>query len=339
MKDSAAINDDVMIKINEIKIYEDIYAIFEEEFSEIGRYIAFSEHNLKTYSNKIHELHLRVCSEIENLLKIIIHSWFSDIEQITKDWDSKKSERLGDNLQKYIELKNSLNSNDRRRLEVELFGKPDFKFYLDIAREKFNLHKKAVNFKGGIYQSKNSLKEFVPFHAENSDNNIPPWWTAYNKLKHDKISSYSSCNLGHLIHALAGLYLLMLYRKHYQKDNKKKEDHDFLSRHPNANYSGLDIFEGESKLFYTMPHSDISMMVAFSMQPIVISEEQYNLVKNYPKFVIDAKSEGILDPQSRVFSVEIDYKQVANIDPRNPPQKVEKRHLMRQKTRYISFVN
>jgi hypothetical protein len=62
--------------VAENKVYEGIFNIFELELEEISRFVAFTSGNMNVYSNKIHELHLRVCSEIENVLKIVIHKHF-----------------------------------------------------------------------------------------------------------------------------------------------------------------------------------------------------------------------------------------------------------------------
>ena len=81
-------------QFSELKIYEGIFTIFETEFEEIGNFVAFSDGNLGVYSNKIHELHLRVCSEIENILKIVIHKHFVSADDIKTLWDSEKSKGL-----------------------------------------------------------------------------------------------------------------------------------------------------------------------------------------------------------------------------------------------------
>ena len=77
--------------INTEKIYEGLYSLFEDELIEIGNYVSFTESNLNTYSNKIHELHLRICAEIENLLKIIIASYFIDAKTVHEMWDERKA--------------------------------------------------------------------------------------------------------------------------------------------------------------------------------------------------------------------------------------------------------
>lgn len=39
----------------------------------------------------------------------------------------------------------------------------------------------------------------------------PPWWKAYNKLKHDRFSNQTEATLSHAIHSVAGLLLAIIY--------------------------------------------------------------------------------------------------------------------------------
>ena len=165
--------------LNDKKIYADIYDIFEQEFIAISQYVAIIEENNIAASNKIHELHLRVCAEIENILKIVIQRDFVH--------------------------------------EKPVKGKPDFAHYLKIANKQFSLNKKYIRFLGYLYSS-----EFLicPFE-EVKNSSVPKWWTAYNKLKHDKIANYIACNLECLINSLGGMYILVNYLIHHQKDNPR----------------------------------------------------------------------------------------------------------------------
>ncbi len=201
------------------KVYEGIFNIFELELEEISRFVAFTGGNMNAYSNKIHELHLRVCSEIENILKIVIHKHFVAAEEVKNLWDMKKSEFLGEKelKNKYEELKNELNKQEKGKLDKFLFGFPDFLFYFKIACEKFNLQKKVTKFTGIV--SHNIDWEIIqPFELEEG-RDVPIWWTNYNKLKHDKIKNFNVCTLGDLIYSMSGLFILMNYLLKYQENN------------------------------------------------------------------------------------------------------------------------
>lgn len=51
-------------------LYVQLFKIFEKELLSIFENIhPFWDNNLKAYWNRIHELHLRICSEVENIAK------------------------------------------------------------------------------------------------------------------------------------------------------------------------------------------------------------------------------------------------------------------------------
>ena len=151
------------LQFYEHRIYEGIYEIFESELVEIGRYIAFTEDNLQTYSNKIHELHLRVCSEMENILKIVIHKHFVDEKNLKIEWENKKSSFLNEQDRSvYAVLKSKLNREREKDLDKILYGFPDFSFYFSIACKKFRLDQKVVQFLSGLTNSE-QLNILQPF--------------------------------------------------------------------------------------------------------------------------------------------------------------------------------
>jgi len=307
------------IKFNELRIYEDIYDIFESELVDIGKYISFTDENLKTYSNKIHELHLRVCSEVENMLKVVVHNNFVDKDKIREAYPTKKK-----NL--------------------------DFEYYLSVACTEFNLNKKIVKFKGAAAFGQ-QLDEIQPFNIK-ADDKVPEWWTAYNKLKHDKLANFNKCTLGDLINSLAGLYILMTYRKQYRKNNPPIEYQNYWIDHPVGNIGGNEYWkywEIPSKLFSATFYSDISSFINLRDIPVIISEQQYQSIRagigqgieemnvpgvNFEKMPKHARKEHC------IFQDYFDYRQVANFDIKNMPVPlVPEKHFARQKTRFAKFVN
>ena len=205
--------------LSEHKIYEGIFNIFEIELEEISHFVAFTDANMDVYSNKIHELHLRVCSEIENLLKIIIHKHFTSQDKVEESWETHKKLLLEkkDVVADYKNIQNKLNGKERKNVDQWLFGHPDFLFYFKLACEKFNLDKKVVNFKA-IISHPSSWNEIHSFKIE-SGNSVPTWWTNYNKLKHDKINNYGRCKLRDLIYSTSGMFVLINYLLKYQENN------------------------------------------------------------------------------------------------------------------------
>lgn len=42
-------------------------------------------------------------------------------------------------------------------------------------------------------------------------NNPPPWWTAYNKVKHHRAADYHRANLENAINSVAGLFVMVIH--------------------------------------------------------------------------------------------------------------------------------
>ena len=50
-----------------------------------------------------------------------------------------------------------------------------------------------------------------PWEKWSGDSGVPLWWTAYNKIKHDRDSQYHQANLKNALNAVAGLFVVVLY--------------------------------------------------------------------------------------------------------------------------------
>jgi hypothetical protein len=312
-------------KYNEHRIFEGIYETFEDELLEIGRYIAFSSDNFNVYSNKIHELHLRVCSEIENVLKIVVHRHFVLEEEVCKQWESKKSACLEEKglKEQFKKLCSSLKSKEKKDVEKLAFGFPDFRFYYDLACEKFNLHEKIVIFAVSISPD---IKHDVcqPFMTKKEDA-VPIWWTKYNKIKHNKIGNYNSCSLGNLVNAMAGLYILMSYLIKYSEGNSSVFDPNYFRDNPNRMYTGCKFLAFPSRIYqatcahkFSLPietplpyelsieeHTEVERANDHRLGPTmysaaVVVQESMFLTKNYRK-------------ESCIFHTYFDYRQCFRI--------------------------
>ncbi len=263
----------------ENKVYEGIFNIFELELEEISRFVAFTSGNMNTYSNKIHELHLRVCSEIENVLKIVVHKHFVSAEEVKTLWDTDKSAFLEKKslTPKYEELKNELNSGSKKDVDRLLFGFPDLAFYFKIACDKFNLHKKVIKFTGMV--SHNIDWEVIqPFEIKKGEK-VPVWWTHYNNLKHDKIKNYNICTLDDLIKSMSGLYILMNYLLKYQENNPpiQNQNYDLDKIKESVVPIGCEFCFVQTKFFSASnAHQNI---IFFLILPSALSEEEYQTVR------------------------------------------------------------
>jgi hypothetical protein len=221
------------------------FNILEEEFLNISNYIAITKDNLSVYSNKIHDLHLRCCSDLENLLKLIIHRDFVSEEDVLKKWEEGKSKKLKSKgkLEEYIVFKKSLNLINGKQVERYLFGFPDFQTYFLIACEKFNLDKKMVILDAALDDSYNLYAIQPSLKGIGLD--IPKFWNHYNKIKHDRINNYKMCNLEDLLNSLGSYYILMNYLYSYCNNNPTF-DH---GKSVNNNQFSCDYKAVKSKIF------------------------------------------------------------------------------------------
>lgn len=304
------------MEFNTEKIYEGLYSLFEDELIEIGNYISFTENNLKCYSNKIHELHLRVCAEIENVLKIVITNHFIESGNVQNIWNEKKSDflnQIGDNaIQDYSNLYNLINrKKDKDNFDKLLFGFPDFLFYFSLACEKMNLNQKKVYFLLSL-ENNSELNTITPFAFER-DFNVPKWWTNYNKLKHDKTKNFSNCTFGDLINSLGGLYILMNYLFYYPKDNLPRIEINYWDNAQNRNIWACDYFSYKSKVFKAS-NSFQTEDLCLTKMPLEIYEKKYQeFYENLNIVFIEDVSLNSMTKLNGIFHVYFDYELGKNI--------------------------
>jgi len=70
---------------------------------------------------------------------------------------------------------------------------------------------------------------------------VPFWWTAYNKIKHDRDSEYARANLKNALNAVAGLFVVVLYLYRNQANLGELLPSTQLLRADNAHNSGTQI--------------------------------------------------------------------------------------------------
>jgi hypothetical protein len=51
----------------------------------------------------------------------------------------------------------------------------------------------------------------TPWTDWNDPNGVPIWWTAYNKIKHNRDTEYHRANLQNALNAVGGLFIMVLY--------------------------------------------------------------------------------------------------------------------------------
>jgi len=94
------------VNINQKKLFIQLYDIFEKELVNIFEYIAPMKVNYNVFWNRVHELHLRVCTEIENIWKYLCKQIAMDKKDDFEKINTADSEYYLNYLDKYLSIKN-----------------------------------------------------------------------------------------------------------------------------------------------------------------------------------------------------------------------------------------
>ena len=203
--------------IDEKKVFTDLFNIYEQELLNIFQYIApinnicnkekcncWCKINLNVSWNKIHELHLRVCAECENLMKKISNKLYPE-----RDFDNEYKKRKLKSIQSIID---NLSIKDTKKIERMVYKFADMPFYLSILNKKIWICNKMIEFSGIMETSpEKQISYLQPFDKNNEKKQLPIRWDHYNVIKHYKIENYSICTLWDLINSLWAYYMLLNY--------------------------------------------------------------------------------------------------------------------------------
>lgn len=181
-----------------VKSYWEYYLELEDQFKRTQKYVAFDIHNKATYSVEYLKLIQAVCSEIDVVAKEIATFFDSDFAKIENP-----------NIQKwgYI-LCNKLTY--LKDTSVTFYDDFDF-----MPWEKFG-------YCIGTDSKGRKIYKLSP------QCNTPKWWTAYNKIKHERTSlnsdgkkNYTKANLQNMIYSFGALYLLeTMFMEYLTKEEK-----------------------------------------------------------------------------------------------------------------------
>lgn len=168
-----------------IKSYWNYYIELEDQLLATKKYVAFDDSNYKTFSVEYLKLLQATCSEIDVVGKIIAQ--YSD-ESFNRN-KNKSMQKWGLLVQTtFPEIENStvLFLND----------------------------KEITPWKNWAYETYKDKDNRLRYRLKKGKN-TPVWWTAYNKVKHERTSpykegktNYSQANLENLILAMAALYII-----------------------------------------------------------------------------------------------------------------------------------
>lgn len=180
-----------------IKSYWNYYLELEEQLIQTKKFVDFDISNYKTFSMEFLKLLQATCSEIDVVAKVIAETFEPDFS----NFSNKNISKWGFIIQKHFK---------------------------DIQSKKGSFLKDLyiTPWQNWLYeQYKDSKGQFRYRLADTAK--TPPWWIAYNKVKHERTSyyqkgktNYCRANLENLIYAMAALYILeMLFIKHLDEDN------------------------------------------------------------------------------------------------------------------------
>ena len=182
------------------KSYWNYFLELEENLLEIQRYINFEKNNWKVYSNEFIKLLEVIGAEVDIIAKEIVKY---------KKPNVKKSDgiaRWGYEIQQLI---------------------PD----IDTIKLRFNGESIIIPWKNWKNE-KNVNKQGIEYYKLKENKKNPIWWVSYNKLKHERTTirngkyNYENANLGNVINALGGLYIL----ETYFKEELENADNVYITR-------------------------------------------------------------------------------------------------------------
>lgn len=177
-----------MAKINAsvfIKSYWNYFVELEDQLISTKRFVDFSKSNSPTFSIEYLKLLQATCSEIDVVAKIMAE-WF---EPEFRKSDNKNIQKWGFVIQNHI---------------------PN----IGAIKVRFNNDYEFVPWRNWKYEKYQDSKNKTRYRLV-SGCATPCWWTAYNKVKHERTSEYRNnqtnyvrANQENLIFAMAALYIL-----------------------------------------------------------------------------------------------------------------------------------
>lgn len=168
-----------------IRSYWNYFLELEEQLVETKRFVDFDKENGKTFSIEYLKLLQAACSEIDVVAKIMAEQ----LDPAFKSLDNKNIQKWGYTIQNTFSNIQSISVRFNNDYNIVPWSNWAYEKYLN---KKGNTSYRLIKGK-----------------------QTPVWWTAYNKVKHERTSAYGSgqtnyvrANLENLISAMAALYIL-----------------------------------------------------------------------------------------------------------------------------------
>lgn len=161
------------------------YKAIEEDMLRVAEYIPLETRRYEVYSFKLADIIMRSCSHIESLFKDVIRN--QDLSDHPNQQKIKKSKEI---------LEEPEESKKKKWLTIG--------DYREIFADYLNLAPIEVT----IRRNNDIKRPFEKFKNPDPNHKTPPWWQAYNKLKHDFYSEVEEGNLENALSSLSALFVL-----------------------------------------------------------------------------------------------------------------------------------
>ena len=168
-----------------VKSYWNYYLELEEQFISTKKFVEFDSSNSTAYSLEYLKLFQAVCSEIDVVAKMLAEEYDASFVKV----ENKNIQKWGYYLQSAYP-------------------------YLETASVIFHAEYTILPWKNWKYETYLDKRKSLRYRLVQGKA-TPFWWTAYNKVKHERTShstdgkaNYTRANQKNLIYALAALFIL-----------------------------------------------------------------------------------------------------------------------------------
>ena len=156
------------------------YTTVEDDFINYLDYVPWTHDHRKVWSPKLANLLLNAGSLIDSILRSYLNNPTVDL---VEDIDKIRGKREQD-----------ININDFQKVYEKVYSFSNREVYLLSTEEKL-----------------------TPWSNWQNQNSHPDWWTASNKVKHNRFENKTEANLENTLYALSGLFLVCVLLKEFRR--------------------------------------------------------------------------------------------------------------------------
>lgn len=179
------------------------YLELQKRLEEVFLFVACNEKNYSTHSIKIENLFVDNCAFFESLIQSFV------IELYHKKHEFNYQNEVADFEKKINGHKHFSISDYRLLLENEF----------DLAKKELNLNSYEDDYfgnpQGMILPAKINGYKIKPLEKWD-DNKNPLWWSAFTKLKHNRMKNIKRATLKNLINSFGATFLILLIKNEAQ---------------------------------------------------------------------------------------------------------------------------